>query len=137
MSFITSIVYFFRRSLYHAKYAKEVQNFPKLLEVVMSCETPEQCTTAMHYIQLYKRQTIIDNTGFGQGTIAVLGQLIDYLQDTAEHVRNGYHKPAYNDYKTVTTYPDMNDYVGTLLTSLRFAKAWTRGKSSVIMIDNN
>ena len=121
----------FRMLFYRVKYQKQVANFPKLIEVVLSCDTPDQCTTAMQYIKLYKQQAVSDNSAFDQVTLAILGQLIAFLQDTTEHTYNGYHKPEHNGYKTIRTYPDLNDYMNKLL-SIKFAKTWVRGKSSVI-----
>ena len=39
------------------------------------------------------------------------GKLIEYLSDTKEHMDKGFHKPAHNGWKTVTVYPDINDYI--------------------------
>lgn len=42
---------------------------------------------------------------------SILADLIDYLADTCYHAEHLYHKPAHNGWKTVRTFPDINDYV--------------------------
>ena len=53
------------------------------------------------------RQTLSSNDQL----INILGELIEYLIDTREHINNGYHKPKHNDWNVVRVYPDINDYL--------------------------
>lgn len=106
-------------------------DFPKLIEVVFSCESKYQCDSAMRYVGLYKKQRDLktkDNV-FNAGNDLILGRLISYLQDTRDHYEFNFH---YDENNTVIkTFPDLNDYLNDLV-GVRFAKTWMRGKSSVL-----
>lgn len=121
--------------VYRAKYQKHIKDFPKLVEVVISAETAEQCDTALAYLGLYKRLYIQGNDdSFDKVTKEIMMNIANYLIDTREHVVKGYHKPEHANFETVRTYPDMNDYLADVLPVIRFKKQWTRGIPSVSMI---
>lgn len=116
---------------YRIKYKKDIADFPKLIDVVMSCETPDQCRVALTYITLYRHRYANSTDGFGAITRLLLDRLVMYLLDTSEHVERGFHKPEVHQWKTITHYPDMNDYIGSII-NVRFKKSWLRGTPSVI-----
>lgn len=45
------------------------------------------------------------------GMLSLCCDVMDYLRDTKFHAERLYHKPKHNGWKTVTSFPDINDYV--------------------------
>lgn len=121
---------FFKTFMYRRKYKRHLTLFPKLVSVVVSCNTAEQCAMAMTYVALYKRRFVKEDD-WGVITAMLLNQLLSFLQDTAEHAEKGYHKPEVYKYKTVARYPDINDYLGGVI-PLKFRKSWVRGTPTII-----
>ena len=111
-------------------YRKQIKNFPKLIDVVMSCETKEQYETAMSYLSLYKNFSSFQSPDRGMIHYVILGRVFSYIQDNIEHLERGFHKPEWNDYKTVRYHPDLNDYFKNFF-NVKFKKVWTRGQPSV------
>lgn len=124
----------------HFKAIKEfkgsIGDFPKLIEVVMSCNTEEHCDAAFQYLQLYFEESLSDGLDkdnvFGLVNHEILMCVLQYLQDTRYHAGHNFHKV---NNTTVTVWPDINDYLNKFLT-FKFAKSWTRGKSSILSIGN-
>jgi len=123
-----SIRYFFQTSNFKSKV---LRNFPKLIEVVLSCQTKEQCDSGLRYITLYIHQREINapNNVFNDGNKLIIGRLIDYLQDTRQHSEYGFHNKE--DGEIQKTWPDLNDYLNDVI-GVRFAKVWVAGRPSVI-----
>lgn len=121
----------FRSFFYRVKYRENTENFPKLIDVVLSCDSTEQCIVAMKYIGLYNERFASSKDGFGAVSRAMISRLISYLQDLMEHNERGWHKPEWNNYSTVRTYPDLNNYLGDIL-GVKFKRSWVRGTPSVI-----
>lgn len=107
-------------------------NFPKLIEVVLSCESESQCYSAMCYIELYKKRCHYKTTDnvFNAGNDLILDRLLTYLQDTRDHYLFNFH---YDDETNtvIKIFPDLNDYLNDVI-PVRYTKTWTRGKSSVL-----
>lgn len=86
------------------------KNFDKLIKVVVSCKTLDQCNVAMRYVaQFHKRYDLSQKTN--PLLHRYCGELIAYLIDTRDHIEYGYHYPLWNQSKKVSTYPDVNKYV--------------------------
>ena len=116
---------------YKVKYQQKIANFPKLVDVIMSCETLDQCNTALKYIQLYNNQYTEDSSAFAEVTRTMLKRFVMYLSDTGEHIERGVHQSELNDFEIQNTYPDMNDYINDFI-DVKFKKSWQRGVPSVI-----
>lgn len=86
----------------HQKY----KDFRKLIKVAKSCTEPDQCITAINYIGAYIKFHRPSNA-----MRHLCGFIVEYLIDTREHAERGWHKPAWNGWKTKNTYPDLNDYI--------------------------
>jgi hypothetical protein len=79
----------------------------KVIRVAKSCTKAEHCGVTMKMISNY-----IAYHGTRTGIVyLILSNLIDYLQDTRRHAEEGYHKPQISNYRTVRTFPDINDYL--------------------------
>ena len=108
---------------------RHAKNFPKLINVALSCTTKSQCISAMRYLALY-RSRYNDDNAFNLMSTEIENRILMYLQDTSTHDQYNYHKPHYNGYKTITTWPDLNSYLNDLL-DIKFKKSWSRGTGFV------
>ena len=100
--------------------------FPKVVNVVLSCKTVNQCYSAMTYTALYGQKFAVDESVTSIAVMSITRLLITYLQDTIEHIEHGYHKSEVHEYKTTRTYPDLNDYFDGV--EVRFKRSWVRGE---------
>jgi len=78
-----------------------------LINEVKKSVTVDQINESIHKVVSFKDTVDRKDTLVRE----ILGKLVEYLIDTKYHVNNGYHKPSHNGWKTVTVYPDINDYV--------------------------
>jgi len=114
---------------YKIKFRKEVQDFPKLLTVVLSCDTYDHCKTAFFYLQQYMKFHQISSKSdknFDVFTKIIMERIAMYLQDTMDHDEKGFHHSQVKEFKVTRIWPDLTDYVGVLL-DIRFPKMWSRG----------
>ncbi len=113
------------------RFKQAIGNFPKLIEVVISCTTTYQCNSALQYLALYIAKSHADgldhDSPFGIVNREILGRVAEYLQDTRHHSAYNLH---YRNGNMNSHWPDLNCYLNDLL-SIKFAKSWKRGKSSV------
>ena len=112
-------------------YAEETNTMPKLIEVVMSCDTVEQVEVAEAYMAIFGKKFCISDDAFGTVGRAILAQMTEFMADTKQHIVHGWHRPNHNGNEPVHQYPNMNNYVGTIL-KVKFRSCWIEGKSSVI-----
>lgn len=119
------------RIRYSVKHQGALHALPKLIEVAMSCDTPEQCDSGLRYVALYQQKFLTDSPdGYTATSNKVLEQLAAFLIDTRTHVQKGFHNPEHNEFESVRKFPNMNDYVGKVL-NVRFKPMWQRGVSSI------
>lgn len=126
------IRYFFKIK----EFKRCLNDFPKLIEVVLSCETEHQCDAAMKYVGFYLQQRNLNSPDnpFNECNNLVLSQLVKFLQDTRAHSIFSFHHDENNEIQK--TWPDLNDYLKDLI-GVRFTKVWSRHRSSVIGVIEN
>ncbi len=113
---------------YKFKYKNQLQDFPKLLSVVLSCETSDHCRCAFFYLERYMCTYNLknkNNTNFNHYSKIIMEHIAMYLQDTMDHADRGFHYSQINEYKLSNVWPDLTDYVGFLINA-KFPKIWTR-----------
>ena len=114
---------------YRVRYKHKVKDFPKLLHVVLSCQTYDQCKSAFFYLQLYIDQYDLNkkegNKEFNIMSKIIMERIAMYLQDTMDHDLKGYHYSQIRGYEITKVWPDLTDYVGVLL-DIKFPKIWKR-----------
>lgn len=115
---------------YLFRFKKKVCDFPKLIYVVLSCETYDQCKTAFFYLERYidvhgLKTSDNDSKGFNIFSKILMERIAMYLQDTMDHDKKGYHYSQMNEYEISNIWPDLTLYIGDLL-NMRFPKVWTR-----------
>jgi len=118
---------------YQIKRREELKTFPKLINVILSCENYEQCKAAFFYLENYLSYFKLrrGQENFSVSTIIIMERLAMYLQDTMDHDKKSYHHAQMNGYKIQNTWPDLNDYLNGIL-PVQFKKQWTRNTSSII-----
>lgn len=122
----------FLQMVYTSRHRPGLLDLNKLVEVTMSCSTPEQCEAGLGYVELYKAKHLasLPEDGFTRSAAMVMEQFTMFLEDTREHAVFGMHHPKYNGGAPVETFPNMNDYVGKVL-NVRFKPCWERGVTSI------
>jgi hypothetical protein len=88
--------------------SSKIEDLRKLIKVAESCHSKEHCKSALRYLVLFMKKHRVGEKG---PFFTISMRICDYLLDTREHVEHGYHKPAYNGFKTVNTYPSMRNYL--------------------------
>jgi len=111
---------------------KDLKTFPKLIEVILSCNSYDHCKAAFFYLENYLSffELKRGQKNFSIGTMIIMERLAMYLQDTMDHDKKGYHHAQMNEYKIQKTWPDLNDYLNGIM-PVRFKKHWIRNISSV------
>lgn len=89
------------------KNVKAYETFPKLVKVITTCKTIDQCTVAMKYVAQYVKFFKLERKT-NPLLFKFCGEVVAYLIDTKEHIEYGYH---YNKGSLKRVYPDINDYV--------------------------
>jgi len=113
------------------KMKKEIQNFPKLLNVVMSCNTKDQCKSGMKYVTLYRNAFHNKNSVLDSAYELIEQRLLMYLQDTSQHDEMNYHNSQVFEYNVIDTWPNINDYLDDLF-NVKFKQVWVRGTKPII-----
>ena len=88
------------------KRKEKLSDFAGLIQEVKKVSSVYECSLAMTAIIKFQK-----DLGENDTLKPLLGKLAEFVIDTREHTRKGYHKPAHNDWKTTTTYPNMNNYL--------------------------
>lgn len=101
-SFLKNISIFTQKK----KMDKFLEDYAVIVKRTEKAITPEQCHAAM--VEIVELNQRWDN-GY---TKVLCSGLIQYLIDTREHDDKKYHKPEWNGWKTVRTYPDLRNYIG-------------------------
>jgi len=122
---------FILHMVYKTKHTNGLHDLPKLMEVIMSCDQPAHCDTARRYIQLYSLKHLSVKDGYTRTAEKVMRQFMLFLDDTEEHAIHGSHTPEHNGNEPITTFPNMNNYVGKVL-AVKFKPMWTRGVTSIV-----
>lgn len=100
---------FFAKLFIGKKRKALLEDFAKLVLEIPKVNSVEECMEGYRKIAEFNKRL-----GNGKKDLALkhyMHKLLEYLLDTKTHIQNGWHKPAYNGWKTVTHYPDINDYV--------------------------
>ena len=92
---------------FYIKKARKTQlnEFARILEGIPKVTTVKGCYEG--YVEIAEFVKALKND---DPIKALCGKLIDYLMDTKEHINKGYHKSLQTEWKTKTTYPDVNEY---------------------------
>ena len=120
--------------LYKTKYESQTVDVQKLIEVVMSVDTPEQAEVARTYLELHASTRWSADDAFGQVGRMIVGRLNHFLTNSIHHFQYGWHKTNPEDTQVVNKYPDMNDYLGKVMNA-KFRPCWIKGKSSIISVN--
>jgi hypothetical protein len=99
----------------------------KVIAVAISANTIENCSGAMDYVLRWNRhfnKITTDRIVFRE----IRNAIMCYIQDTREHIKCGYHKPAHNQFNVVRAYPNINDYINPVLEikGNNLPLSWTR-----------
>ena len=97
------------RLLISKKRQKVLEEFVVLLKELPKVTTVEECMAG--YKKVAEFNKLLSDKKKDLWFKDASHKLLEYLLDTKTHIHNGYHKPSYNGWKTVTTYPDINDYI--------------------------
>ena len=101
----------FLAKLFVSKKRKELlTDFAELVLEIPKVNSVEDCMEGYRKVGEFAKRLDYKNKN-NQPLREELGRLLEYLLDTKTHIHNGYHKPSHNGWKTVNTYPDINDYV--------------------------
>lgn len=79
----------------------------KLLKVAESCHNSHHCKTAIKYLMLYIKKHKVNSGAYR----AICYKVLEYLMDTRDHAKEGFHKPSWNQWQTVTTFPNLKKYL--------------------------
>lgn len=103
---------FFKRVLANVLLNKDHKDalyaFALLIKECKGVSSAYECQEAMKKVGRYV-ETIRDEKY--NNLRGMCGDLIEFLSDTRYHASHLYHKPRHNGWKTVRTFPDINDYI--------------------------
>lgn len=86
---------------------RKIEDLRKLIKVAESCHNHHHCKTATNYLMLFIKKHNIKKGPYK----LICYRILEYLMDTRDHCKDGYHKPSWNKWQTVTVYPRIKQYL--------------------------
>lgn len=86
-----------------------LEDFAKLVLEIPKVNSVEDCMEGYKKVAEFNKRLSCSKKDLALKNY--MHKLLEYLLDTKTHIHNGWHKPAYNGWKTVRVYPNINDYV--------------------------
>jgi len=97
---------FFDRFFVTKKRKEKIAEFAKLLNEVKRISSVYECGLAMKALIKFR-----EGLKRNDPLLVMVGQLAEFIIDTRDHARDGYHRSSKTDWKIKNSYPDINQYL--------------------------
>jgi hypothetical protein len=85
---------------------EQIEKFARLVHEVKRVASPYECQCAIRSISDFNKE-LKD----GDQLKPALGKMLEFVLDTREHSKKGFHKPAHNGWQNKKEFPNINDYL--------------------------
>ena len=97
---------FLRRFFVSKRRKEKLQEFAQLVHEVKRIASVHECGVAMKAVIKF-REGLDDDDPLNQLSM----HLVEFIIDTRNHAKDGYHRCGRTNWQMKTTYPDINDYI--------------------------